>query len=239
MADQKPLDYEPASRERRSILNMPLPWWLVSILLLVAGWLVVSVLTVNGVRPRRTAYQAACAAHLYQIGQACAAYADSHHAFPPDLPTVMLQENLDPIVFVCLNTDDTKASGATLQDQVSALAQPGHCSYVYVGAYLSRAGSAGTVVAFEDPANHEMRGASVLYGDGHVAFALLPEMVQFVPELEAGRNPPTTTALSQKQAEAIYEKQWKPRLAAMKTSAWAAGLPRPATQPAADKPLEQ
>ena len=77
-----------------------------------------------------------------------------------------------------------------------------------------------------------MAGANVLYADAHVAFEPLTTVVQLVPELEAGHNPPMIANISQEQAEALYAKTWKPKLTAMKTGVWAASVPRPTTQPA-------
>lgn len=55
--------------------------------------------------------------------------------------------------------------------------------------------------------------------------------MQLVPELEAGHNPPIIASISQKQAESLYAKTWKPKLAAMKTGVWASGLRRPTNEP--------
>lgn len=82
----------------------------------------------------------------------------------------------------------------------------------------------------EDPAHHRMRGGNVLYADAHVSFETLPDVVQFVAKLEAGRNP-RISPLSEKQAKAIYEKTWKPKLTSMLNGTWGASLPHPTTQP--------
>lgn len=236
MDERTPLDYEPVSRERRGILHTPLPWWAVAVILVAVGLLIASVLTTNGVRPREPAYRARCANNLRQIGLACVLYANDYgHAFPDSLATAMLREGLSPEVFICGMTNDTKSPGTTPQEQVAALAQPGHCSFTYVGSDLTDQAHTDTVVAFEDPANHNMEGANVLYADAHVVFEPLPVVAQLVPQLEAGFNPPTIVKLSKKQAVAMYEKRWQPKLTALKDGTWAASLPKPTTQPAAGR----
>ena len=68
-----------------------------------------------------------------------------------------------------------------------------------------------------------------------MSFEPLTTVVQLVPELEAGHNPPTIANISQTLAEALYARTWKPKLTAMKTGVWAASLPRPTTQPASPR----
>ena len=86
------------------------------------------------------------------------------------------------------------------------------------------------VVAFELPDNHSGDGGNVLWGDAHVSWEGLGTLVQLVPELEAGRNPPVIVPLTAGQARALYERKWAPKLASMKDGTWAASLPRPATR---------
>lgn len=91
------------------------------------------------------------------------------------------------------------ATGSTPAQQAARLAMPGSCSYIYVGAPLTDQSSANCIVAWDDPANHKIEGAIVLFADGSAAFEPLTTVVQLVPELEAGHNPPTIVTLSQKE----------------------------------------
>lgn len=236
MDERTPLEYERVSRERRGILHTAFPSWAIASIVLAVGLLIFSILTPSFDGSRGVRDRAKCANNIRQIGLACIMYAnESGHAFPDSLATAMLREQLSPEVFLCPSTNATKAPGATPEQQVVSLTQPGHCSFTYVGNGLTDKSHAATVVAFEDPANHDMEGANVLYADAHVAFEPMPVVVQLVPQLEAGFNLPTIVKLSKKQAAAMYEKRWKPKLAAMKDGTWAAGLPKPTTQPAAGR----
>ena len=235
MDERTPLDYEPVSHERRGFLHTPLPKWVVALILVAVGLPIASVLiliTSTHERSSESADRVNCANNLRQIGLACLRYADeSGHAFPENLAMAMVHEGLSPDVFICPHTSDTKAPGATANEQAAGLTQPGHCSFTYVGIGLTDKSTADTVVAFENPANHNMDGANVVYADAHICFEPLTVVAQLVPQLEAGFNPPAITKLSQKQALLMYEKRWKPKLAALKDGTWAAGLPKPTTRP--------
>ncbi|HEX2974291.1 MAG TPA: hypothetical protein VHP11_18295 [Tepidisphaeraceae bacterium] len=102
----------------------------------------------------------------------------------------------------------------------------GHCSYIYVGRDLTTTSSPDCVVAFEDPANHVMDGGRVLFADGHVDYVGIG-MANFVSELEQGYNPPRQSTQSVAQLRAMYDRDWKPKLAAMKSGQWAQKLPPP------------
>jgi prepilin-type processing-associated H-X9-DG protein len=181
--------------------------------------------------------RADCANNMRQIGLAIAMYChDNHQQFPSDLATLIPTENLSPKVFVCGQSSDTQAP------QAAKLLSGGHCSYVYVGAGMTDAPGAGdVVVAFELPGHHASRsgGGNILYADGHVMWIELEQLVQLVPELEAGHNPPVIVPLSTAQAQTLYSTRWLPKLASICSGTWAAKLPRPTPpQPSAAAPVD-
>ena len=62
--------------------------------------------------------------------------------------------------------------------------------------------------------------------------------MQLVPELEAGRNPPTLAKLTPVQAKATYAQKWLPQLKSIQDGTWAASLPpRPLASTGSSKQL--
>ena len=174
-----------------------------------------------------------CYKNLRQIGVAALMYAATHQGvFPDSLETAFLTEGLSAEVFTCPSGPDVKATGAT-QSQIAAnIHAGGHCSYIYVGANLTSSSPATSIVAFDFPTNHAMDGGSVLYADGHTEFVMLDKLVQLVPMLEAGQNPPTFAALSETQAKTLYAQRWLPQLTAMQSGQWEKKVTnQPTTQP--------
>ena len=226
MPERVPLEYDSDRHERPARdkwLPFTLPPFVLLILMLASG-----LLPSHG--NRELANQIRCSYNLRQLGLAMLSYAgENGHAFPDSLPTLLLSQALDPKLFLCFSSQDSEASGSGPAEQAAALLNSGHCSYIYVGAGLTDACNPNSVVAFEDPAHHRMRGGNVLYADGHVSFETLSDVVQIVAELEAGRNPPRISPLSEKQAKALYEKTWKPKLPSMLSGTWGASLPQPTT----------
>lgn len=233
MAQRTPLDYETVPPAPNGKLNPRAISWGLLVMICIVGAVGLMAHLMPGGYSRPIANRRLCSTHLRQIGLACTVYAsESGHMFPDSLSPLIANEGLGAYGFVCPGSTDIKAKGSTPAEEAAGLTEPGCCSYVYVGAALTDRSSPNCAVAWEDPANHNMEGANVLYADGSVRFEPLTTVVQLVPELEAGHNPPTIAKLSQKQAEALYAKSWEPKLIAMKTGVWAAGLPRPTTRPA-------
>lgn len=171
------------------------------------------------------------ASNLRQIGQGIFMYAsESGGALPPDLQTVLRTQQISPVVFVCGNSDETPAQGATPEEILRDFAKPGRCSFIYVGAGLRLSLSQNTVFAFDSPEHEGGEGVAVLYGDGHVDQVSFPMIVQILEDLSLGRNPPSpTTALTMDQAQRIFDSKWRKRLPAMQTTGW-----RPTTRPGAN-----
>ena len=232
MPERVPLEYDSGWHERPARdkwLPFTLPPFVLLILALASG-----LLPSHGAPG--TANKIKCSNNLRQLGSAMLSYAgETGHAFPDSLPTLLLRQALDPKLFLCFSSNDSEPSGSGPAEQAAALRKAGHCSYIYVGCGLTDACNFDCVVAFEDPANHRMRGGNVLYADAHVSFEPLPDIVQLVAELEAGRNPPRISPLSEKQAKSLYDKTWKSKLPSMLSGTWGASLPQPTTQSAPER----
>jgi hypothetical protein len=227
MPDHVPLDYEPRYSRRRLFTR---PVLAVVLLVVVFGGVQVWPFLV---RAREGCGRTRHTDHLRQIGLAVVLYAtDYQGAFPDSLETAFLKESLSAEALICPSSSDTKATGATPAQIAANIHAGGHCSYMYVGANLTSASPGDCVLAFESPANHGMDGGYVLYADAHVTFETLSTLVQLVPALEAGQNPPKLATLTQAQATALYTQRWLPQLPAMQSGQWekkVTSQPMPAT----------
>lgn len=232
MPEPPPLDYEPVSAPRPP-RNISI-FWLVPVF--AVAFFVLAIALFQGGHGPEHANRARCAENLRQIGLAIRLYCnDDEQHYPSDvgllLPTPAM--SLSAETFVCPSTTDTKRTPSA--QQAAKLLSAGHCSYIYVGAGMTSSAGSDEVVALELPDNHSKDGGNVLYGDHHVSWEPFETLVQLVPELEAGRNPPVIRPLTAAQAKTMYDQKWLPKLPAIKNGAWAASLPRPApsTRPAA------
>ena len=144
-------------------------------------------------RAREPAQRVKCASNLRQIGQGIQIYANEHRgALPPSLDVLLTSVDLTSEVFVCPSSDHERAAGTTTRDVVSNfLANPQHCSYVYVAGGLTGAAlTPAHVLAYEHATNHKRQGMNVLYGDGAVQWLGPKEAERLLSELTAGHNPP-------------------------------------------------
>lgn len=124
------------------------------------------------------------------------------------------------------------ATGQTAGQAAANIHVGGHCSYIYVGANLTSKSADDCILAFEFPSNHGMVGGNVLYADGHICYLALEELVQVVPALEAGQDPPKFVSLTQGQARTLYAQRWVPQLTAMQSGQWEKRVTgQPATRP--------
>ena len=118
-------------------------------------------------------------------------YAKSHGgAYPPGLAHLALTGDLDAFQFVCPSSQDEQATGATPDELVENLSEPGHLSYVYTAGGLKSPAPDRAVLAHEHLENHTGDGINVLYGDGRVEFVGKAEAEHVMAELAAGHNPP-------------------------------------------------
>lgn len=229
MTDPVPLNYQQPMQPRPG-WNPHVGWIL---LCLVLGALLVWFLqTPSFVHSGSTRDRTKCANNLRQIGLAITMYCNENKGqYPPDLVQLAAAEQLTAEVFVCPGWSRWTPAG-----QPAAAGPAGTmCRYVYIGAGMTERTAANQVIAFELPENHEKDdsepGGFVLYGDVHVEWHPLAELVQVVPELEAGHNPPVFQPISSRETRKLYEQVWLPKLASIKAGTWAASLQRPATRP--------
>lgn len=231
MANPPTIDYgraEPGKRTRPAVIA--------AMLLVVAALLLAAILTWPPDPSRiKFANEIHCGSNLRQISQAIMLYAqDNAGAFPPDLQTVLATQPISADVFTCPSTSDTGAKAP------SGLGQPGHCSYIYVGAGLNSKSDPNCIVALEDPVNHE--GSMALFADGHVDRLDLPTVMQALNDLAIGRNPPAgSTTFTATSAKKDYEKNWKSRMPRLKSGVWMIPTTQsasPATRSARNPPRE-
>ena len=177
-----PLGY--ASNER------PARRWPFVVLMIALAWLVVATLLPSLNRRGSHDPRLKCASNLRMIGQGVQLYANANKgAFPPDVPTLFLGEDLTADTFLCYATNDTRAEGPTTQAVAAALASGGHLSYVYTGKGMSMQTPPSAVLAYEPLSNH-VDGMHVLSVDGRVQWLDAKQGQKLLAELAAGRNPP-------------------------------------------------
>ena len=127
------------------------------------GWLVTS--------PYRLTERRAdwgCLSNMHQIGLAILLYTTDYGGhYPPDLSTLLMNEQLVPENFICPSSGDEAATTATTREAADSLRTPGHCSYIYLGKGLMEPVRDSQVILVEPPQNHAGDGMNVLYGDGH------------------------------------------------------------------------
>ena len=176
-----------------------------------------------------------CDSNMKLIGMGISMYADDYKRLgsllPPDLQTLLATEQLTADVFTCPSSSDTKATGPTTQAVLSDLAKPGHCSYIYVGAGLTVSCNPNCVLLLEDPINHGLAGAHILYADGHVEWQTLDVVISYLNDLAGGRNPPSKPSMTLQQATASYNRYWKSLMPQLKTGACNIASAQAATLP--------
>jgi hypothetical protein len=149
-------------------------------------------------RAREPANRLKCGNNLRQIGLALLAYANNNAGRFPDTLNVLLDTATDyevtADVFVCPSTGDEHAMGQSPAEQARKLtAEPGHLSYVYVGAGLtSQTATADRIIAYDNPHNHNDEGINVLYGDAHTEFLNPKQAEQALARLRASSSAPVT-----------------------------------------------
>ena len=113
-------------------------------------------------------------------------YTDENHGqYPDSFQTILLNEDITADAFVCQDTNDQAAQGATTQAVAGNLMSGGHCSYVYLGSGLNSATvPADAVVAYEPVGNHSDTGSNILFGDGHVDWCNAAGMKQMLAKVQ-------------------------------------------------------
>lgn len=132
-----------------------------------------------------------CASRLYQIGEGILMYASENGGcLPPDLRTIAEKGDLSANTFVCPASHDTPAApGPTSRATANNIVQPGHESYIYIGAGLRFQGlPADAVIAYEPLANHGGNGMNVLFGDFHVGWLSALEATKVLKQLGSSQR---------------------------------------------------
>lgn len=111
-----------------------------------------------------------CQSNMRQIGLAITMYANEHGGkFPDSLHEILATEDITPEVFVCPESNDTRAIGPTTQATLDEFDHAGQCSYIYLGKGLTNQCDPMTPVLYEPMSNHH-GGLNVLLADGHAEF---------------------------------------------------------------------
>jgi prepilin-type processing-associated H-X9-DG protein len=221
MPDEKPATIEYGRSDPRQTFSLVRVG--IALAIIVPGIFLYCVSQTEFPWQRDRAYQVKCASNMRQIGQAILLYQQDYAgAHPPDLTAVLATQQLSSDVFWCPSSPDTRSP------TTQRLAQPGHCSYIYVGSSFARSGP-DAVLLFEDPANQELEGGNMVFADGHAEWLALPQFMSILQDLSAGINPPSTqpTTLTQSAAEKLYKAQWQSRMPQLKSGVWRI----PSTQP--------
>jgi len=102
-------------------------------------------------------------------------YSNDHKGpYPPDLGTLIKEEDMTAAVFICPDSNVTVPANLTQPDDIAAWVNK-NSSYVYLGAGMKQGEDPTTIVLYEKPENHH-DGSNVLYGDGHVEFVQAREL---------------------------------------------------------------
>jgi prepilin-type processing-associated H-X9-DG protein len=184
-----PLDYEaPSDRNRPPGHYGCVMWFVFGLLALTVLGFAVTLMQ-NAAEGRETINRIKSAANLQSIGKAISAYTGANQgSFPDSFQTLLLSDSVASSVFVSPRSNDTPATGSTLQAVANQLAAGGHLSYVYLGRGMN-AGAVtwDSVVAYEFP--NDRYGGAVLFADGHVEFAAAGEIAEIVAKSKSGLWP--------------------------------------------------
>jgi prepilin-type processing-associated H-X9-DG protein len=132
-----------------------------------------------------------CMGNLHEIGQLISLYANDHDGVTPrHIEDVLSEYDLNPVVFVCPYTSDRPPEKGK-----DAAERPGHHSYRYLTPGVRLADlSPETPIVIEDLANHDNRGANVLFGDGHSEWLEAGAYKQLLATMRAVSRPVTRRA---------------------------------------------
>ena len=138
-------------------------------------------------RARETANRVKCGSNMRQIGQGILLYANENRGkYPPDLGSIVLKEDLAPVVFTCPSGETTVPNFPNLNAAAKWVNE--NSDYVYIGAGRDVRVGAEVIVLYEKPGAHGGQGMNMLYGDGHVEFQMMPAAQKMIEDQQAGRK---------------------------------------------------
>jgi prepilin-type processing-associated H-X9-DG protein len=185
-----PLDYGHADSPRRGVRR----WVGYGALAIVLVLLVMILATPSRSRSREAAYRAICASHLHQLGLAIQLYRQDHGVqYPATLAAAVAAGGLSSWTVVCPASGDVAAdlppTWPTTRQVTTALAVPGHESYLYRGAgWTDPTVPTDAVLAYEPVADHG-DGANFLLADCSVAFVPMPRAARLIAAAAATTRP--------------------------------------------------
>jgi hypothetical protein len=135
-------------------------------------------------RAREQANRIKSASNLKQIGLAAAMYSNAHkgNPLPPDLATMLMEEDLTPQVFINPRASDDVPPPADRQQWAAWVKE--HSDYVWLGKGKTAAVAPDTIIAYEKP-DGLSDGLNFLYGDFHVEFYRMPEAMEMIEKSKA------------------------------------------------------
>jgi prepilin-type processing-associated H-X9-DG protein len=129
---------------------------------------------------REAAKRAKCASDERQMGEACLLYANDHAGKYPANVADLLDQALDPHIFLCPASNTTlPANYATMARADLARWLTDHGDYVYCGAGLTTGADPAQIVVYEKPEDHKT-GMNILFADSHVEFKQMADAVQLI-----------------------------------------------------------
>jgi len=150
--------------------------------------LLVSILLPSLNRARETANRVKCAANLKQIGNGMLLYSNENRGqAPPDLGTLIVQEDLTAQVFVCPSGGNEAPQGMKPEDQAKWANE--HSDYVYIKPKkFITALNSDDIIVYEKYEDHDEQGINMLFADGHVEFYMLDDAKPLIEaQLKAGK----------------------------------------------------
>jgi prepilin-type processing-associated H-X9-DG protein len=121
----------------------------------------------------------------------CVLYSNENNGkMPPDLGTLLLNEDLTTSVFVSPSSNTGLPPSLNKPEDRAAWINQ-HSDYVYLGAgkTMDMPNAADTVLAYEKLDIHRGIGANVLFGDGHVQFMRVPDVQRLLENQKAESKP--------------------------------------------------
>ncbi|MGC4033356.1 MAG: hypothetical protein QM754_16820 [Tepidisphaeraceae bacterium] len=143
---------------------------------------------------RRQAKQIQCSTNLRKIGLAFQAYinADRNGDFPPDLPTLVVSQELSADVFLDPADPSRRTEVGPVNNWASKIV-PGsdHCDYIYpYQSGWNQSINPKTIVLYEPLSSHNGDGINVVYADGEVNWLETGDASRVIASIQGGHNPP-------------------------------------------------